>query len=147
MTLRVDFCLVSTSQCQCLFIFSPVGLHVVTLNRNKTGNICMYNIEARSCNNCFSGEAISITYSECVVCVFSLSNSESNMYAPYCYLWSATLYIIFKHYLTNGKIFKKKYLLDTKCVFWFSLQLLSETLLILRRNDRDMIKKCILIFM
>jgi len=36
---------------------------------------------------------------------------------------------------------------NTKYVFWFSLQLLSETFLILRRNERDMIKKCILIFL
>jgi hypothetical protein len=33
--------------------------------------------------------------------------------------------------------FRKK-LLNTKCVFWFSLQLLSETFLILRKTDRDM---------
>ena len=31
------------------------------------------------------------------------------------------------------------YLLDAKCVFGFSIQLLSETFLILRRNVRDMI--------
>jgi len=31
-------------------------------------------------------------------------------------------------------------LLNTKCVFWFPLQLLSETFLILRRTERDMIK-------
>jgi hypothetical protein len=30
-----------------------------------------------------------------------------------------------------------KELLDTNCVFWFSLQLLSETFLILKRNERD----------
>ena len=29
--------------------------------------------------------------------------------------------------------------LSTKCVFWFSIQLLSETFLILRRTERDMI--------
>ena len=29
-------------------------------------------------------------------------------------------------------------LLNTKCVFWFSLQILSETSVILRRNERDM---------
>ena len=34
----------------------------------------------------------------------------------------------------------EKMLLNTKCVFWFSLQLLSETFLILRRTERDMIK-------
>jgi len=36
-------------------------------------------------------------------------------------------------------IFEKR-LLNTKCVFWFPLQLLSETFLILRRNERDVIK-------
>jgi hypothetical protein len=35
---------------------------------------------------------------------------------------------------------KKKKLPKTKCVFWFSLQFLSETFLILRRTERDMIK-------
>jgi len=31
--------------------------------------------------------------------------------------------------------------------FLFSLQRLSEAVLILRRNERDMIKKCVLVFM
>ena len=35
---------------------------------------------------------------------------------------------------------KKKRSLNTKCVFWFSVQLLSETFLVLRRTERDMIK-------
>ena len=35
---------------------------------------------------------------------------------------------------------KKKKLFDIKCVLWFSLQLLSETFLFLRRIQRDMIK-------
>jgi hypothetical protein len=43
-------------------------------------------------------------------------------------------------------IFEKKKLLNTKYVFLFSLQLLSETSLILRRNERDMIKQCIMVF-
>ena len=34
---------------------------------------------------------------------------------------------------------KKKKLLNTKRVFWFSLQLLSETFFILRRTERDVI--------
>ena len=42
------------------------------------------------------------------------------------------------HYLINGTIFGKK-LLNTKCVIWFSLQLLFETFLILRRNERHII--------
>jgi hypothetical protein len=38
---------------------------------------------------------------------------------------------------------KKKELLNKKCVFWFCLQLLSETFLILWRTERDMVKKYI----
>ena len=43
------------------------------------------------------------------------------------------------HYHINGTIFGNKFL-NTKCVFWFSVQLLSETFLILRRTERDIIK-------
>jgi hypothetical protein len=50
----------------------------------------------------------------------------------YCHLWPVSLYHIFTHYLINGKILEKK-LFNIKCVFWFSLQLLSETFLILKR--------------
>ena len=39
----------------------------------------------------------------------------------------------------NGKVFEKK-ILNTKCEFWYSLRLLSEIILILRRNEGDMIK-------
>ena len=73
------------------------------------------------------------------VCVCSLRYPACDAHAPYCQLCPAPLYNIFPHYLINGTIFEKK-LLNTKCVFWFSLQLLSETFLILRRNERDMIK-------
>ena len=60
-------------------------------------------------------------------------------HTPHCRLLSVWLYNIFSHYLINGTIFEKK-LLITKCVFWFSLQRLSETFLILIRTERDMIK-------
>jgi hypothetical protein len=71
--------------------------------------------------------------------VCSLRYPARNAHAPYCHLWPAPLYNIFPHYLINGTIFEKKSL-DTKCVFWFSVQRLSETFLILRRTERDMIK-------
>ena len=70
------------------------------------------------------------------VCICSLRYPACNAHAPYCHLRPAPLYHIFPHYLINGTIFGKK-LLNTKCVFWFSLQLLSETFLILRRTERD----------
>jgi hypothetical protein len=44
----------------------------------------------------------------------------------------------FLHYMINGPIFEGM-LLNIKCVFCFSLQLLSETFLMLRRIQRDMI--------
>ena len=73
------------------------------------------------------------------VSVCSLSYPACNAHAPYCLLWPVLLYSIFPHYLINGTIFEET-LMNIKCVFWFSLQLLSETFLILRRTERDMIK-------
>jgi hypothetical protein len=48
--------------------------------------------------------------------------------------------IVIFPYLINTRFSKeKKKLLNTKCVFWFSVQLLSATFLILRRTKRDMV--------
>jgi len=55
------------------------------------------------------------------------------------------LYSIFPHYLINGTVLGKM-LLNIKCEFLFSLQLLSETFFILRKNKQDMIKN-VLVFM
>jgi len=54
----------------------------------------------------------------------------------YCHLWPLRLYSIFPHYLINGMIFGKK-LLNIKFLFWFSVQLLSATILRQRRIRRD----------
>ena len=78
----------------------------------------------------------STTYAECVC---SLRYPACNVHAPYIHLWPAWFYIIFPHCLINGKIWEEKKLLNTKCVFRFSLQLFPETFLI-PRNERDMIK-------
>jgi len=56
----------------------------------------------------------------------------------YFHLLAVQLYHILTRYLIKGTTFGQK-LLITKCVFLFSLQLLSETFLILTRNERDMI--------
>ena len=49
----------------------------------------------------------------------------------YCHLWPAPRYNIFPHYLINGKILGGggEDVSNMKCVFRFSLQLLSEILL------------------
>jgi len=73
------------------------------------------------------------------MCLCILKYPECNVHAPYCHLWPARLYNIFPHYLTHCKIFGKKKLLKMQCVFLFFLQPLSETFLILRRNERGTI--------
>ena len=53
-------------------------------------------------------------------------------------LWQHILYLCTLFLVQGGKCTWKN-LVNTKCVFWFSLQILSEIFLILRRNERDMI--------
>ena len=56
-------------------------------------------------------------------------------YYYYYYVWPVWLYHVFPHYLINGTIFEGK-LWNTKCVFWFSVQLLSEKFLIVWGTGR-----------
>ena len=72
-------------------------------------------------------------------CICSRRYPACNAHVRYCHVWPSTLYRDFPHYLINGTISEIK-LRNTKCMFWFSLQILSETYLIVRRNERDMIK-------
>ena len=67
----------------------------------------------------------------------SVTYPVSHVQAPYCLrlLW---LHHIFRYYLINGTIFGKT-LRDINCVFLFSLQILFETFIILRRNHRDIV--------
>jgi hypothetical protein len=57
--------------------------------------------------------------------------------APY-FLRPLRFHHIFRHYVMNGTIFGKKSL-NIKSVPWFSLQILFETFLILKRNQRDIV--------
>jgi hypothetical protein len=72
------------------------------------------------------------------VCVCGLSFSACNAHAPYyiviCGLPRST--ILFR-IVINGTIFGTK-VLNTKCVFWSSLQLLAETFHTLRKLKRDL---------
>jgi len=95
------------------------------------------NIQARWCNHCCNGKAISITYSECVFT--ALGNQHAMCMRPTVIRCLPRSTVFYPHYLINGTTFGKK-VLNTKCVFRFSVQLLSETFLIPRRTGRDMIK-------
>ena len=73
------------------------------------------------------------------MCVFcSLSYPAATEHA-HRHLRSARLYKIFLRYVINGKIFEKKVLKQKTSVMIFSTTL-SQIFLILRRNERDMIK-------
>ena len=63
----------------------------------------------------------------------AFSYPACNVHKPYYHLWPAWFYQIFPQIAW----FSEKKLWNMKCVFWFSLQLLSETFLILRRTRRD----------
>jgi hypothetical protein len=56
----------------------------------------------------------------------------------YCYLRPVWLYHIFPHHLINGTILRKKVIEHKICVLIFSADL-SQTLLILRKIQRDII--------
>ena len=72
------------------------------------------------------------------LCVNSVRYPARNAHASYCHLRSVRLCSIFLHYLINGTIFGKM-ILNIKCVFWFSLQILSEMFLTLRFIQRDVL--------
>ena len=73
------------------------------------------------------------------MCVCSLRYPACNAHGPYCYLWPVWLYSIFPHYLINGTIFGKK-IIELEIRVLISCALRSETFLILRRTERDMVK-------
>ena len=89
---------------------------------------------ALSCNRFCSVNAIRITYSESVFGAFGIQHTMRD-----CRLWPARLYSIFPPCLVNGKIFEKD-LLNIKCEFLFSQRPLSETFVVIRRTELDMIK-------
>ena len=94
--------------------------------------------EAHSCNNGFSGKSRNITHPECVFLDFGVHHAMQMR--QIVVMWPACLHSIFPHYLINGIIFQIQ-ISKVKHEFWFPLKLLSETFLILRRNDQDVIRR------
>jgi hypothetical protein len=76
------------------------------------------NILAYSRNYCWSGQALSIIYSECV-CSLKLYSTQCACAVLYCHLLPVRLCNIFPHSVINGTILGKK-LFDIKCVLIFS---------------------------
>jgi hypothetical protein len=95
------------------------------------------NIKAHSRNHCCPTKAVSITYSKCVCIAVGIQHAMrmrlilSSVACPALQYFSTLSHKFYD--------FRKK-LLNIKCVFWVSLQLVSAKFLLLRRNEWDMIK-------
>jgi len=63
-------------------------------------------MEARSCNICYSGNAVIFTYYECVFVAFGTQLEMRICHLSICGLPGFT--VIFSHYLINGAIIEKK---------------------------------------
>jgi len=97
------------------------------------------NTAALSRYHCYSAEAINSN--ECVsvfLCYLPTYKWHLPAHAPWCRLRPAPLYNNFPNCRINETIFEKT-LQNIKSVFWFSLQIMSGTFLILRRTQWDII--------
>ena len=73
------------------------------------------------------------------VCACSLSYLARNVHAPYCHLYCLTV-PNFAHYLIHCTIFRK-IIFNLKCVFWFSVSLVSiSEMFFMKEELNDMIK-------
>ena len=77
------------------------------------------------------------------VCVCSLSYLACNVYALYLLIPVSSLALSYFSTLSHKRHDFGRTLLNTKCVFWFSVQIVSKTFIILRRIEQDIIIMCI----
>jgi hypothetical protein len=118
---------------------------------NNTG-ILLYlwrNIETRSCNRCYSGNAESITYSECGFVTLGIHIAFRKRHIILSYVVCPSLQyssrLSHKWHKFRKTVTEHKQLLNTNS-YWtqnvlsFPLRILCEIFYVLRRTERDLIK-------
>ena len=109
-----------------------------TLWTITTVNVCMTLQCGPFVQPLLHGKAVSVTYSECVFVDLDIQHAMRMRRIVVCGLSGST---VFFHIIPQTAWFsKKKKLLNTKRVFWFSLRVLSETFVTVRRTEQGMIK-------
>jgi hypothetical protein len=79
---------------------------------HNTGKLLQRNIQARSCNHCCSGKAVSITYSECVSIALGTQNAMRISHIVVCNPLGST---IFFHIIPYRERFSKTYCIQNTC--------------------------------
>jgi hypothetical protein len=91
-----------------------------------------------SCNHCCSEKGISVTYCERAFVALGIQHAVCMRNI----ILSSVAFLVPQYFSTlshKWHNFRKK-IIEHKYLLWFSLHLLSETFLILRRTERDIIK-------
>jgi hypothetical protein len=129
----------NTSCCHTFNFPVFVILQLYTVSHLEQGRQCMHNVntEACSCNHCRSGRAIRITYSEREFVALGIQQAKHMC----CIILSFVAPLALQHFstLSHKQHYFQKKLQNIKCLFWFSLQLLSGEFLILRSSQSDII--------
>jgi len=99
---------------------------------------CRYEVtlRRRSYNHCLGGKAISVTYSECVFVALGIQHVIPMRHIFVCALPLSTVFFHISHKRKNFS----EYVIEHKKCFDFLYEICLENFLILRRNERDMIK-------
>jgi hypothetical protein len=77
--------------------YKTIMITSILKNTTRQAISMLCNNDMCSCNHCFNGQEISITYSDSV---FSLRYPAYNTQVPYCNRWPARLYKIFFHIIS-----------------------------------------------